>query len=374
MIVSGFYGHLVASVGVSGVRLSAKVAIVTLTAFALGVAPAVTLGGLNGLFALYTVINIAVAIFYHRALHRLSTDSSVHPSRPPIGGESVCAVVVAYYPDSDFEARLRSLLPQVGAVVVVDNTPNGGSAERLGAMGDHIAVVENSANLGVAAALNIGLRHAQRAGCPWLLTLDQDTRCYPDMVHTLLHVLATCEPAPAVIGGNYLDPRRGATEVPEADGDWVEQITVITSGCLIDVARAQAIGGFREDYFIDQVDHEFCLRVRRHGGRVVISRKPVMTHSVGGPAGAHVPLLGIFPNHAPLRKYYITRNSLVTIAGYWKQEPGWCARRLARLLLGLGLMALLEENPLAKVRAFAAGTVDGVRQRMGPCRRENLHD
>lgn len=282
-------------------------------------------------------------------------------------------MVVAYFPDGEFEDRLQAVVPQVRAVVVVDNTPDGGCAERLRSMGSQVEVIENRANLGVGAALNIGLERARALGCEWLLCLDQDTHCYPDTVQTLLGVRASCGFAPGVIGGNYFDPRSGRTEVPERDGECLEQITVITSGSLIDAALAQRIGGFREDYFIDQLDHEFCLRVRRNGRRVVISRKPVMAHSIGGPSGAYVPLWGPFPHHAPLRKYYITRNSLVTIADYWKQEPGWCARRLARLVLGLGLMAVLESNRLAKVRAFAAGAADGLRRRMGPCRRSSLH-
>lgn len=293
---------------------------------------------------------------------------------PVAGAGSVCAVVVAYYPDADLEERLRLVLPQVDAIVVVDNTPEGGCAARLAALlGESGAVIENRANLGVGAALNQGLEHTLRRGCRWLLTLDQDTRCDADLVPALLRVHESCGPGVAVIGGNYFDPRSGRTEVPEAEGGWSEKITVITSGSLIDANLAQRIGGFREDYFIDQLDHEFCLRVRRHGGRIVISRKVVMAHSVGGPDGAYVPLWGPFPHHPPLRKYYITRNSLVTIADYWRQEPGWCTRRLARLVLGLGLMAILESSRMAKVRAFAAGAVDGVRRRMGPCPRGRLH-
>lgn len=291
---------------------------------------------------------------------------------PSLDTDSVCAVVVAYFPDEEFELRLATLRPQVRAVVVVDNTPAGGCAERLRNAGEEVAVIENRANLGVGAALNIGLEQARRAGCAWLLTMDQDSRAHASMVETLLRVRTACGPGAAVIGGNYFDPRSGRTEVPAQEDGWLEKITVITSGSLIDVTLAQQIGGFREDYFIDQLDHEFCLRVRRHGRRVVISRKPVMDHSVGGPEGAWVPLWGPFPHHAPLRKYYITRNSLVTIADYWRQEPGWCARRLARLLLGLGLMAVLESNRLAKVRAFAAGAADGLRRKLGPCQRDGL--
>ncbi|MFS2033154.1 glycosyltransferase [Polaromonas sp. CT11-55] len=287
----------------------------------------------------------------------------------------VCAVVVAYYPDEEFITRLRGLSPQVARLVIVDNTPAECAVRQLELPEDaaNIHLVSNRANLGISAALNQGLHHALDAGCKWALTLDQDTQCFADMVSTLLGVSQACSPAPAVIGGNYLDPRSKHPKVAIGEAaSFLVQKTVITSGSLVDVRLALAMGGFREDYFIDQVDHEFCLRARAHGHQVIISRKPVMTHSVGESGGVRLPLLGILPNHPPVRKYYIARNTVVTVMTYWRREPEWCLRRLARLLLGLGGMAFLEKQGFAKVRAFAGGIVDGLRGRMGPCARESV--
>jgi len=67
-IAAGYYGHLVASLGVAGVRLGTRVSAATLAAFAAGVVPAARLGGLGGVFALYTAIFVTVAVFYDRAL------------------------------------------------------------------------------------------------------------------------------------------------------------------------------------------------------------------------------------------------------------------------------------------------------------------
>lgn len=288
--------------------------------------------------------------------------------------DSVCAIIVVYFPDEEFDVRLHSLLPQVARVVVVDNTPQESATHRLKKVFEDVAqvhLIENQANLGISAALNQGLQYALDAGYKWILTLDQDTQCFPDMVHTLLAVSEACKPAPAVVGGNYLDPRSKQPKVPTGEAEaCLAQKTVITSGSLIDVRLAAAIGGFREDYFIDQVDHEFCLRARAHGHKVVISRKPVMTHSVGRPGGVRVPFLGILPNHPPVRKYYIARNTIVTVIEYWQREPAWCLRRMTRLLLGLAEMALLEDQRLSKVQAFIWGVWDGTHQRMGPCQRD----
>lgn len=293
-----------------------------------------------------------------------------------MAGNSVCAIVVSHFPDIEFEARIRDLLPQAAQVVIVDNTPNDSGVPILSKWlhdNTQVHLIENRANRGISFALNQGLEYAVKGGYQWILTLDQDTQCYPDMVASLIEVSQACKSKLAVIGSNYLDLRNQQSKVPVGDAEgFLEQKTVITSGSLIDVGIATAVGGFREDYFVDQVDHEFCLRMRSLGYQVVISRKPVMNHSVGRPGGVSLPWLGVLPNHPPLRKYYIARNAVVTLANYWRHEPVWCLLRLTRLLLGLGLMAVLEEQRLSKVRAFSGGIADGLRRRMGPCARESI--
>lgn len=302
---------------------------------------------------------------------KLGKEISLQPS------QTVCAVVVTYFPDQECIERIRQILPQVDKVVVVDNTPPGTSVLDLRATiqgWPQVQLIENQANKGIAEALNQGLAFAENEGYDWILTLDQDTQCHPDMVKILIKLTHACEPKPLVSGSNYFDPQANRTKVPigENDDDFLEQKTVITSGSLIDVQQALSIGGFRADYFIDQVDHEFCLRARANGYTVIISRKPLMTHSVGRPGGVRLPFLGVLPNHPPVRKYYIARNTVVTVATYWRKEPDWCLRRLARLFLGLIEMALLEEHRVNKVRAFVGGVVDGLRDCMGPCQRKSL--
>lgn len=302
-------------------------------------------------------------------MHEARGESVNAPKPTPA---NVCAVVVAYCPDDGFEARLQTILPQVALLVVVDNTPEAItlSSEFRATWGERLHCIANHANRGIAAALNQGLEFAGKRAYSWLLTLDQDTQCYPDMLHVLGNAYADCFPPPAVIGSNYFDPQNHRLKVKaKRHQAWLVQKTVITSGCLVDVAVALGLHGFREDYFIDQVDHEFCLRLRAHGHRIVISSKPAMEHSVGRPGGARLPFIGVLPNHQPVRKYYIARNTVVTVARYWQREPSWCLRRMVRLFLGLAEMALLEDQRLSKVRAFVWGVWDGANQRMGPCQR-----
>lgn len=288
----------------------------------------------------------------------------------------ICAVVTAFYPDAEFEQRLVTVLPQIDILVVVDNTPGGGCKKRLASIFANItnaSVIELGDNQGIAAALNKGLEQALLHHCDLMITLDQDTICYPEMVNTLVTVVNDSTPAIAVVGGNYLDVRNGRTKVSEQGHEkWISQKTVITSGCVIDTRLAQEAGGFREDYFIDQVDHEFCLRMRKLGYGIAITRKTVMSHSVGEADGPRLPGFGVLPGQSPWRKYFVARNSLVTIASYLRTDPIWCFTRLARLMLGLLVTLAFEKNRLTKAKAFLLGCFDAARYRMGPCRWKSL--
>ena len=76
--------------------------------------------------------------------------------------QSVCAIAVTYHPDSDFPVRMRRIIGQVGALVIVDNGSAAGTLAMLQglAASPSTTLVSNAENLGVACALNIGIRRA----------------------------------------------------------------------------------------------------------------------------------------------------------------------------------------------------------------------
>jgi rhamnosyltransferase len=84
----------------------------------------------------------------------------------------------------------------------------------------------------------------------------------------------------AVVGGRQLGRRE---EAARAGRNWVEVPTLITVGSLISVAAFARIGPFREDFFVDYADIEFCLRARRSGYHVVQGVAPTIEHAIGRP-------------------------------------------------------------------------------------------
>jgi rhamnosyltransferase len=297
-----------------------------------------------------------------------------NPSDRPADTQSICAVVVTYHPDMDFPARLARVLSQVGATVVVDNGSSASELDMLRrATGPAAAVlIENSANLGIARALNIGVRHAQSQGHAWTLLLDQDTLIDADMVDQLLSVQASVvADNVAAIGSRFRDTS-GQTVEPirlSAQAEhWQEVESVITSGCLLSLRAYAAVGPFRDDFFIDYVDTEFCFRARAAGFRIIMTRAALMSHSVGA-ATSHTMLGGRTwtTNHSAERRYYIARNNTVMLREYAGFGRGhWLWKSLSRTFRLTKRIAFFETDKLAKIAAAWQGWRDAVRGRMGP--------
>jgi rhamnosyltransferase len=289
--------------------------------------------------------------------------------------QSICAVVVTYFPDSDLLNRLRRVTAQIAQTVVVDNGSPQSSIEAIKEFGAQsgIHLISNSSNEGIASALNAGTRWAASRGFNWVLTLDQDTLVAPDMVDIFAAVVDS-RPAPerlAVIGSNYRDKINGKLfreHAPDTDGSLgTEMVSVLTSGSLVSIAAFQAIGGFRNDFFIDCVDHEYCLHARALGFHVILTSKPVMEHGIGHLTQHRLFWKTVFTsNHSPLRHYFLARNSVVLVREYLSKEARWILSYLWGWLKYIALVFLFEKERTKKMKYILRGAFDGFLGRTGP--------
>jgi rhamnosyltransferase len=299
----------------------------------------------------------------------LITDVTSVEARSPEPA-SVAAVVVTFHPEPDFAAKLASLLPQVGVIVVVDN---GSCPADLPADGDpafagQVEIIANSENRGIGAALNQGLRRAQERGFSWALTLDQDSSPLPNLVAAggrAFHAYPKPERL-AAIGAAVV----GEGEPTAAPADAYRRMTaVITSGTIQSIPAWERLGGFREDYFIDCVDTEFCLRARARGLEVVQATEPALAHRIGTPTRKRALGRWMIPtNHSPLRRYYVTRNRISLWRNYARSDGRFVLRDMRQSIREWVGIVFAETNRPAKLRAILAGIGDAVLGRYGPRR------
>jgi rhamnosyltransferase len=285
----------------------------------------------------------------------------------------VCGVVVTFHPDPDFPARLSSISSQVDATVIVDNGSADAEVSMLRAAAhDGMRLILNSENLGIARALNLGVQQAAMLGYRWALLFDQDSRVHDDLLDTLLAVYESFPEKErlAVIGSGYRDLRR-ELDNPGTDAasaaPWDEVEAVITSGSLLSLAAYSVIGPFREDFFIDLVDNEYCARAKARGYRLINSHRPLMEHSVGAPTlHKWLWMTKLTTHHSADRRYYFARNDTVMLREYGNYKWGlWALKSFSRRFRTAKRIVLYEEAKAGKIKAVIHGWWDGVRGTMG---------
>ena len=119
--------------------------------------------------------------------------------------------------------------------------------------------------------------------------------------------------------------------------------------------RGRKAGPFREDLFIDFVDNEYCLRLRRQGFKVLRANLSLLYHSVGDTC-KYGPFIAT--NHPPLRRYYKTRNRFLVNRLYRRDFPGHCLFDRVRMTKEIFSILLFEREKVAKLRMMWRGYLD----------------
>lgn len=286
---------------------------------------------------------------------------------------NTCGCIVTYRPGATLAANFAPLMSRVPKWIIVDNRSPDEDRERLRTIASGaVELIENPDNQGVAVALNQAAHRAGALGFEWLLTFDQDSAPRADLLARLSEAYGSLPDRGRIgmIGSNFVmegtdrlfyDCRGGSAAV--------ERPTLITSGSILSLQVFSEIGPFREDLFIDGVDSEFCLRLRRGGYKVFAVCEPLMRHSLGEFRGNRMlPSRVRITHHSALRRYYITRNTLVVAREYWRDERAWVKLSLKVLVAGfLGAM-VFEQHRWAKLRATVHGVLDAIRGRTGPAK------
>ncbi len=198
-------------------------------------------------------------------------------------------------------------LPKGTEIIVVDNNSGDDSVYLLRSDFPEITVIDNKENLGLAAGVNVGIKHATGN---YYLVLNPDMIALPGSVKTLVDFM-DANPAVGIAGGKLISPngklqyscykfytpmtivyRRtflGRTAVGKAntraflmkdfnhkeitDVDW------LMGSCLIVRKKAcDEVGGMDEQFFLYFEDVDWCRRMWNAGWRVAYVPQSVFSH------------------------------------------------------------------------------------------------
>jgi rhamnosyltransferase len=288
----------------------------------------------------------------------------------------VCAIIVTYNPDPQLVHNITALSTQVGEIVIVDNA-SGAEGQQVvfeAAKDGRVTVISNTENLGIAAALNRGVRFALDRSYPWVATFDQDSTAQEGFIEALLAAWNACQfhNEVGLVSPRYQDRhtgRIGSYVTGKSDGFFSEIATTMTSGNLVRSEVFAVAGLFDEALFIDCVDHEFCLRLRSKGYRLIEAKSAILVHSLGRMtihafAGKGFKVF----NHSPLRRYYNARNRILLYRRYGRKFSDWFRRDLFNFCREIVGIIFFEQNAWAKLGAITRGVAHGLLGKMGKYR------
>lgn len=255
---------------------------------------------------------------------------------------------------------LTAVERQCNKIYLVDNHSENIS-EILQVIKKHnsCTLIQNSENKGIAAALNQIMLAAEADGYKWVLTLDDDSLCEPNLCEKLWQ--KTNESDVGIICPVAVDDKIGSFEYgAKSDTENFREIQdCITAGSLTNVAIWRKCGGFDEKMFIDFVDIDYCTCLREMGYKI-LQVTDTCVHQQYGNVTGNIRLLGrqlsIF-NYSPLRIYYSVRNQIY----YMRKHKRFINRtKWTFFLMGyIGKRVVFEKNRIESIKAIYKGIKDG---------------
>lgn len=271
------------------------------------------------------------------------------------------AVVLLFRPPDDVIDNVERLLGQVPWVFVVNNSP-GESVDLIDRLtaNPRVSVLDQEANVGVAAGFNAGMRAALAEGFDFVWIFDQDSTITERMHDKLQDARRNALVEVGIVGpalraaetGRVYDRERGVGTAPRE--------VLISSGALFSRTLLEKIGLHDEALFIDYVDHDISLRAVRSGFTNLKVFDALLDHRFG--ASAPTRFFGrkvYLSNYSPTRLYYSARNRVIVRrrfgGGAWfREDLGYTLRALTKMLLA-------ERDRRQKFGAFLRGCRDGLR-------------
>lgn len=270
---------------------------------------------------------------------------------------NIIAIIVAYNPNiNDLYKNILAINEQVDKILIVNN----GSKLRLDP-NYNVEILDNNQNLGIAAALNIGIKYSIMNKFEYALLMDQDSRLEYNAVKFLITELQNKDIAMAVPSIIYQGKTKKYTCSKDRNVDFA-----ITSGSCIRLSDVDSIGLMDEKLFIDGVDFDYCFKIKIAGYKITQLNKAILYQHLGNLKEHKILFFKFHPtNHNYIRQYYIVRNRLYLGIKYLKINPLFLCKSILRITYNIFLILIFEQDKVRKLTYSLKGLYDFLLNRMG---------
>ena len=270
-----------------------------------------------------------------------------------------CAIIVTYNPDITPLLKLLRQLNKETNFVVIDNGSLGIEqlAGSITAYKKCQEIIQLENNEGLAKALNIGIKWALDNEYEYVFLFDQDSGLCDLFVSRMISAYKdACQNSQnhiAAVGPRIINPRtmrqtpfklfnrlmlRSDMLFTNSNTHYIADF-LITSGTLLVLRYIDEIGDMKENYFIDNIDLEWCFRAKSKGFDLIGTDDAVLYHAIGERSFNPLVRAGIIAQHNPARTYYSSRNR-THLYSVTYCPLGWKIRDMIRFFIKSGWLLL----------------------------------
>jgi rhamnosyltransferase len=265
------------------------------------------------------------------------------------------AVVTLFNPQDDVLDNIRSYLPYVKELLVIDNSEVPYDLSIL-KKEFNVTVFCFYKNLGISEALNLALKYAEKKEYKWLLTMDQDSYFNSEEIIRFITVFKKISHDNlAIFSPLHNDKRVKKNHIINSSENFV-----MTSGNIINIQKSLNIGGFDERLFIDEVDHDFCLRLKKEKYTIIQNQNCYLNHTLGEKCS-----LSKKTRYSSKRLYYMSRNYLFLRERHREYFPTFFKERDKYLLKFFIKQILYSSKKKEFIKMLYLGIKDYKKNNMG---------
>jgi len=276
----------------------------------------------------------------------------------------LAACVILYNPDESVVSNVLSYSNSVTKIWLIDNSDKTTSVFDLLLSNDKVEYIKLEQNFGIAYALNRACELALSEGFSWILTMDQDSSINESEFFPFLELNKNVA---SMFAATFEGTKGRWTK--RYNGVFDEIHFTITSGNVLSLDVWKSVGGFDDTLFIDEVDHDMCMKIRNKGGRILTTRVPCLNHTVGVVMEENnVGKSKTRFRPQPFRCYYQVRNSLIMINRYIFTQPRFAFNRVFKLMITFYRILVYYPDKTKYFRFAGQGALDFITKKTGKLR------
>lgn len=271
-------------------------------------------------------------------------------------------LIVIYHPPKETIKNIKAISSSVKKIYIFDNSALKSDVVEEILKLSHTEYISFNSNKGIGYPLNYIAQKATEEGFEWLLYLDQDSYFEADSFNKMIFAFEKQKEykkekvgivSPLVIYD------KNQIKDYELSDSFKQIFITINSGSLFNLKILKKLGGVREDFFLDRIDFEYCLRLNKYGYYVLRYNNSILYHKLGDLKILRISGLQInVTNHPPERHYYMTKNAVDIVKNYFFDFPSHCFYEIKSIITDIIKIIFFEEKKYLKIKYIIKALTD----------------